>query len=61
MEKKDACVAKIFGINVFSDKVMKERLPKATYKAFKKSIDEGKQLPMDVANVIANAMRDWAV
>jgi glutamine synthetase len=54
-------VAEIFGSNVFSDKVMKERLPKAVYKSFKKSIDEGKQLTMDVANVIANSMKDWAI
>jgi glutamine synthetase len=53
-------VSEIFGSNVFSDKVMKERLPKPTYKAFKKSINEGKALTIDVANVIANAMKDWA-
>jgi glutamine synthetase len=61
MEKNVAGVTEIFGCNVFSDRVMKERLPKAVYKSFKKSIDEGKQLTPDVANVIANSMKDWAV
>jgi glutamine synthetase len=54
-------VQEIFGSNVFSDKVMKERLPKLVYKSFKKSIDEGKQLTAESANVIANAMKDWAL
>lgn len=54
-------VQEIFGINVFSDKIMKERLPKAVYKSFKKSIEEGKQLTSETANIIANAMKDWAL
>jgi glutamine synthetase len=54
-------VLEIFGSNVFSDRVMKECLPKAIYKSFKKCIDEGKQLSPEVANVIANAMKDWAL
>jgi glutamine synthetase len=61
MSSKVFNVADVFGSNVFSDKVMKERLPKQTYKAFKKSIDEGTKLTMDVANVIANSMKDWAI
>lgn len=51
----------IFGSMVFNDSVMKARLPKDTYKAFKKSIAESKPLSLEVANVIANAMKDWAV
>ena len=46
---------------VFNDATMKERLPKATYKALKKTIDLGEPLDISVANVVANAMKDWAV
>lgn len=51
----------IFGSNVFNDAVMRERLPKATYKALKKTIDEGRELHPNVAEVVANAMKDWAL
>lgn len=53
--------AELFGINVFNDKKMQERLPKATYKALKKTIENGEALDLSVANVVANAMKDWAV
>ncbi len=58
-EKLD--VPKIFGSNVFNDRTMKERLPKETYKALKKTIQQGLPLSPDVANVVANAMKDWAI
>lgn len=51
----------IFGSNVFNDAVMKERLPKATYKALMKTIEEGRSLDPAVADVVASAMKDWAV
>jgi len=51
----------MFGSNVFNDAVMKERLPKATYKALKKTIEEGRSLDPAVADVVASAMKDWAV
>lgn len=51
----------IFGSNVFNDSVMKECLPKATYKALKKTIEEGKELELSVAEVVASAMKDWAI
>ena len=51
----------IFGSNVFNDSVMKERLPKAIYKALKKTIDEGRSLDPAVAEVVASAMKDWAI
>lgn len=51
----------IFGANVFNDAVMKERLPKNTYKALRKTIDEGSTLDPAVADVVANAMKDWAI
>jgi glutamine synthetase len=46
---------------VFSDHVMKQRLPKDTYKALQKTINEGLHLDISVANVVANAMKDWAL
>ena len=51
----------IFGANVFSDRIMKERLPKETYKALRQTIDQGAALKLEVANVVANAMKDWAI
>ncbi|MBQ7580554.1 MAG: glutamine synthetase III [Clostridia bacterium] len=54
-------VPELFGTLVFNDKTMKERLPKETYKALHKTIENGKSLDPNVANVVANAMKDWAV
>lgn len=54
-------LVEIFGSNSFSDSVMKERLPKATYKAYKKAIEKGLSLDLDSADVIASEMKDWAV
>lgn len=54
-------VAKIFGENVFNDKVMQERLPKKVYKELKKTMEEGKELDPMVAEVVAEAMKNWAV
>ena len=51
----------IFGINVFNDSVMRQRLPKETYKALHKTIDDGRRLDPEVASVVANAMKDWAL
>ena len=51
----------VFGINVFNDSVMRQRLPKETYKALHKTIDEGRRLDPQVASVVANAMKDWAL
>ena len=50
-----------FGCMVFDDKTMKARLPKETYKAMKKAIQDNKRLDLSVANVVANAMKDWAI
>ena len=50
-----------FGVNVFSDEVMLKRLPKDTYKALHKTIQDGRPLKPEVANIVACAMRDWAV
>ncbi|MBI2431363.1 MAG: glutamine synthetase III [Candidatus Hydrogenedentes bacterium] len=51
----------LFGINVFSSKVMKERLPKAVYKSLLKTIDSGEKLDASIADVVATAMKDWAI
>jgi len=51
----------LFGSMVFNDDTMRIRLPKDTYRTLKKSISQGKPLELDVANVVANAMKDWAV
>ena len=51
----------IFGSLVFNDSVMKARLPKDTYKLVRLAIDNGKRLDLETANVIANAMKDWAI
>ncbi len=56
-----AKVEEIFGTMVFNDFTMKQRLPKETFKAFKRSVSEGKPVARDIANVVANAMKDWAV
>ena len=54
-------VQKLFGSLVFNETVMKDRLPTVTYKAYKQAIIEGKPLNLEIANIIANAMKDWAL
>lgn len=54
-------IADLFGSNVFNDAVMKERLPKGTYKAIKRTIDEGLPLEPTVAEIVANVMKEWAI
>ena len=54
-------VAEIFGSKVFNDAVMKQRLPKETYRALRQANKIGKRLDLEVANVVANAMKDWAI
>ena len=54
-------VTEIFGSMVFNDAVMRERLPKETYKALQRTMQNGKRLDSAMATVIANAMKDWAV
>lgn len=54
-------LSELFGKNVFDDKVMRERLPKSTYKQLHKTIDEGLELDPSIADVVANAMKDWAI
>lgn len=54
-------VPEYFGSMVFGEAVMKERLPKDVYKSLKKTIKEGTPLDQHIANVVANAMKDWAL
>ena len=54
-------VPNIFASMVFNDDVMRERLPKDVYKSLRKTIDNGKDLDITVANAVANAMKDWAI
>lgn len=54
-------VPEYFGSMVFGESVMKERLPKDVYKSLKKTIKEGTPLDQHIANVVANAMKDWAL
>ena len=60
MDKKNF-VPNLFGSMVFNDTTMKERLPKQTYKDLKKAIANNTPLDLEIANVIANAMKDWAL
>lgn len=54
-------ISDIFGSLVFNDSVMRERLPKDTYRELKKSVEENRPLSLKVANVVANTMKDWAI
>ena len=54
-------VTSLFGKNVFNDVVMRERLPKNVYKEFKKTINESRFLETALADIVANAMKDWAI
>ncbi len=54
-------VPEIFGSMVFNDAIMRDKLPKDIYKSLKKTIEDGKDLDITVANVVAIAMKDWAI
>ena len=58
---KNNRIPELFGSMVFNERVMRERLPKDTYKALRKTMEIGKTLDLTIANVVANAMKDWAV
>jgi len=51
----------IFGSNVFNDRVMRARLPKAVYHALRRTIERGEKLDVSIADAVAEAMRDWAI
>ncbi|MBE6599203.1 MAG: glutamine synthetase III, partial [Ruminococcaceae bacterium] len=54
-------VSDYFGCLSFDDSAMRQRLPRETYKSLKKTIDEGRPLDINLANIVANAMKDWAI
>jgi len=54
-------VSDYFGCLAFDDSVMRARLPRDTYRSLKKTIDEGRELDPAIADVVANAMKDWAI
>jgi len=57
----DQPVHELFGSKVFNDRVMQDRLPKSVYKSLKKTINEGNPLDPEAADIVANAMKDWAI
>ena len=61
MNSASTPINEIFGTNVFSPRIMKQRLPKSVYKSVMLSIETGSQLDWAVADIIASVMRDWAV
>ena len=61
MEEKTTMIAEIFGKNVFNDAVMEKRLPKKIYQELKRTIREGKELDLAVADVVAHEMKEWAL
>ncbi len=54
-------ISEIYGSSVFDKRTMREKLPSATYKSLLKTIDAGEPLDLDVANVVAHAMKEWAI
>jgi len=60
-DREDYCLHDIFGAHVFTDAMMKEHLPKPTYEALRKTINDGLDLDPAVADVVAVAMMDWAI
>ena len=56
-----ALVSDIYGSMVFNEHTMQERLPSATYKKLMKTIKDGQPLDLEVANVVAHAMKEWAI
>ncbi|MBO5353888.1 MAG: glutamine synthetase III [Lachnospiraceae bacterium] len=54
-------ITEFFGIDVFNEAVMRERLPKATFKALKKTMENGEELDSQIADIVASVMKDWAI
>ena len=54
-------IAELFGCDVFNDSVMQARLPKKVYQDLKKTIEEGKELSLEIADVVAHEMKEWAI
>lgn len=54
-------IPELYGSMIFSDRIMRNKLPKDVYKALRKTIENGTHLELDVANSVAVAMKEWAV
>ena len=54
-------ISEVFGKNVFNESVMRERLPKNVFKKLKQTIENGADLDPSIADVVAHAMKDWAI
>ena len=54
-------IPELFGSMVFNEAVMKDRLPKETFKSLKSTIEKGEPLNSEIANIVANAMKEWAI
>ena len=54
-------ISEVFAVDVFNDAVMAERLPKKVYAALMKTIEDGEELDLEIANVVAHAMKEWAL
>ncbi|NJD04437.1 MAG: glutamine synthetase type III [Ruminiclostridium sp.] len=61
IETKKVSISEVFGSNVFNEAMMKERLPKEIYKSLRKTLYEGAPLNSTLAEVVATAMKDWAI
>ena len=59
--RSEARLPELFGANVFNDAVQRARLPHAVYAALRRTIDSGAELDPQIADAVANAMKDWAV
>ncbi len=60
-KEKFVPVSQYYGEDTFSNKVMKEKLPKDTYKKLMEAINEDKTLDIETANIVAHAMKEWAL
>ena len=54
-------IEQVFGKDVFNDEVMQAKLPKDVYKSWKKTLESGADLDIEIANVVAHAMKEWAL
>ena len=54
-------IPEIFGCMVFNDEVMRQRLPEDVFKSLKKTVEQGKEIDASIADVVASAMKEWAI
>ena len=61
MSGTNARISEIYASRVFSEDVMRERLPKEVYKSLLKTMETGKEIDPGIADIVASAMKDWAI